>query len=564
MCIISVVLTGACTNDIGLDDIDVVNEHERSEVTVSVAPFVKEAGAETRATFLDVTDNEEYLMKFVPGDRFGICTIVEKDHFLFGANEEKENFPLVVNRQFFSNTGVLTAKCTIEGSLKKGVKYVVYYPYDENLYEGLGGKFLDFGGQQQIGFGNGDNVATNKNYFLSNVFEYDGVSLPKNITLNPLNSVVKIIAKNLPCGKYSKIELEDINNDVDSKSFFSLLFVEGFTADGVWYGSMVVGRLPNDGYRPGENYAPMRGIGYPSHSLSLQLKDCVVDDDESDDFYLTLFPTYASPFRIKAINEDGDVYYSNEVFSKKMAAGCGYELECTFRTPEYVDLGLPSGTKWATCNLGAKNEYDFGLYVKWGELYESSVWDSHATQYKWSQRSDDGNPEIETHEEYICKWDGKWDDPVYPKYTKYCTKASLGYDGFVDNKKILDEDDDIVKRYLGKNWMIPTHAQQVELLRNCTSEWTSNYMQTGKAGMIYTSKINGKSIFFPAAGYLYKGRKENDNYGGYYFSNEMASNNHAAYVIFFRKNRNSDSAEYNSAYYTQYRDVASSIRPVRK
>ena len=76
----------------------------------------------------------------------------------------------------------------------------------------------------------------------------------------------------------------------------------------------------------------------------------------------------------------------------------------------YVDLGLISGTKWATCNVGASSPEDYGYYFAWGEVSPKFVYDSDS--YKWSKGS---------------------------YYSKYCVNKS---DGFVDNKKILDLSDD--------------------------------------------------------------------------------------------------------------------------
>ena len=80
---------------------------------------------------------------------------------------------------------------------------------------------------------------------------------------------------------------------------------------------------------------------------------------------------------------------------------------------EYVDLGLPSGTKWATCNVGASSPEDYGEYYAWGETETKSTYDWRT--YKWCKGSND-------------------------TMTKYCTSSSSGT---VDNKTVLDPEDDV-------------------------------------------------------------------------------------------------------------------------
>ena len=134
---------------------------------------------------------------------------------------------------------------------------------------------------------------------------------------------------------------------------------------------------------------------------------------------------------------------------------------------EYVDLGLPSGLKWATCNVGANTPWEYGGYYAWGETEEKS-------NYEWS----------------TYKWcsNGSWD-----ALTKYCTESDFGT---VDNKTVLDPQDDVARVKWGGTWRMPTKAEQDELRNNCTWTWT---IQNGVNGYNVTGP-NGNSIFLPAAG----------------------------------------------------------------
>ncbi|MGN0186827.1 MAG: hypothetical protein ACI392_03670 [Paludibacteraceae bacterium] len=139
----------------------------------------------------------------------------------------------------------------------------------------------------------------------------------------------------------------------------------------------------------------------------------------------------------------------------------------------YVDLGLPSGLKWATCNVGATKPEEYGNYYAWGETEPKDYYDW--STYKYS--SDDA------------------------ELTKYCTDSYYGKDGFADNKTILDPEDDAARANWGGKWRIPTLAEWTELRENCAWKWTDDYNGTGVAGRVVTSMTNGNSIFLPAAGW---------------------------------------------------------------
>ena len=134
----------------------------------------------------------------------------------------------------------------------------------------------------------------------------------------------------------------------------------------------------------------------------------------------------------------------------------------------YVDLGLPSGLKWATCNVGASSPEEYGDYFAWGETTAKS-------SYSWSTY--------------------KWCNGDYDTQTKYNTDSSYGT---VDNKTVLDLEDDAARANWGGNWRMPTDEEFVELYNNCTWTWTT---QNGVNGYKVTSNNNGNSLFLPAAGY---------------------------------------------------------------
>ena len=174
----------------------------------------------------------------------------------------------------------------------------------------------------------------------------------------------------------------------------------------------------------------------------------------------------------------------------------------------YVDLGLPSGTLWATCNVGATKPEEYGDYFAWGETKPKSIYDW--TTYKFV------NGDID-------------------KLTKYCDNSDWGNNGFTDNLTSLESGDDAATANWGSDWCMPTKEQWKELLENTTDEWT---MQNGVKGRLFTSKKNGKSLFLPAAGYRWVGHLDHVGSYGYYWSSSLyAGNPYDAWVFYFTSDR---------------------------
>ena len=112
--------------------------------------------------------------------------------------------------------------------------------------------------------------------------------------------------------------------------------------------------------------------------------------------------------------------------------------------------------------------------------------------------------------------------------TKYCSSSSYGT---VDNKTVLDPEDDVAHVKWGGKWRMPTYEEIGELIDNCTSEWTT---LNGVNGRKFTSNINGNSIFLPAAGFrdgssLY----DAGSYGDYWSGTLYASGSIDAYYLLF-------------------------------
>lgn len=154
---------------------------------------------------------------------------------------------------------------------------------------------------------------------------------------------------------------------------------------------------------------------------------------------------------------------------------------------EYVDLGLPSGTLWAKCNVGANNETDYGLYFAWGETL--------------------GYTGIISSKQFSL------DDYAY-----YENEDMAKYND-TDDLVTLEASDDAASVAMGGEWHMPSVNQLHELTAYTSSEWTT---LNGVSGYKFTSQSdNTKYIFFPAAGGCLDGEVSNVREYGFVWSQSV-------------------------------------------
>ena len=168
---------------------------------------------------------------------------------------------------------------------------------------------------------------------------------------------------------------------------------------------------------------------------------------------------------------------------------------------EYVDLGLPSGLKWATCNVGATSPEQAALYFAWGET----------TGYTAEQ---------------VTSGVRAFSKDVYNAGSAASISAglTLGQDAAHAN--------------LGGDWRMPTKAECRELIKNCDGVWTDDYNGTGVKGRILTSKVNGNSVFFPATGYCSGSSVSSVGSNGLYWSASWDSSSDAWRLNFYSGSQN--------------------------
>lgn len=195
-----------------------------------------------------------------------------------------------------------------------------------------------------------------------------------------------------------------------------------------------------------------------------------------------------------------DAYgYGAAVITCTAADGSGVYAKCVVYVIQdekelYVDLGLPSGTLWATCNIGATSPEDYGDYFAWGE---SEGYYSGKTTFDWTTY--------------------KWCKGSHNTLTKYCGRSDYGYEGFTDELAELELEDDAAYVNWGSDWRMPSIEQFSELINSSytTKEWTT---QNGVKGYMITSKTNGYSIFLPASGSRHGSSPFNSDYQCYYLA----------------------------------------------
>lgn len=266
-----------------------------------------------------------------------------------------------------------------------------------------------------------------------------------------------------------------------------------------------------------------------------------VERSPNDDL-LPFYIFYPSDYQIPEGYTIGDKVWASGYF-----AGFNSDSICIMITsmtvenhpvPEAIDLGLPSGLKWASFNLGATKPEEYGDYYAWGETepYYSSL-----NPRTWKEGKEAGY-DVTSY---------KWCMGTQETMTKYCPIVSYGYNGYTDDKTVLDLEDDAANVMLGGKWRLPTDAEFTELRENCTWEWTSMNDINGQK----VTGPNGNSIFLPATGF-WNGmlRYYMGSYGVYWSSTLKSDNPSTAWRIDF------GSSSVNRYYDKRY--LGRSIRPV--
>ena len=201
------------------------------------------------------------------------------------------------------------------------------------------------------------------------------------------------------------------------------------------------------------------------------------------------------------LESDGTQLSSSSTYTFSVTASVAlvarFKEDVAIMDERAIDLGLPSGVKWASVNLGATSLYEFGAYYAWGETEPKSA-------YTWSTY--------------------KWADGSGDQLTKYCTDESYGT---IDGRKVLDAADDAACVQWGGEWRMPTMEELHELLNRCT--WIRESVNDVPGFKVVGP--NGNSIFLPSA-YFYNESGLSTGVEGCYWSSSLCEDeNHKATFI---------------------------------
>lgn len=134
---------------------------------------------------------------------------------------------------------------------------------------------------------------------------------------------------------------------------------------------------------------------------------------------------------------------------------------------EYVDLGLPSGTLWATCNIGANKPWEIGNYYAWAETEPKQVYNEETYEYT----------------------------------TEHGERFKVSNYTDIDSNTILKQTDDIAHINTYGKFVLPSKEQCVELIEELETKWVTDYMDSGVDGRLFIGK-NGNELFFPLNGVM--------------------------------------------------------------
>ena len=457
----------ACTNE--TEDSSVENEYVNS-VRVTVESF-KDDLPTTRTNHILTSTGMD--VQWAEGDALGIYPI--------GGDQVK--FPL--------SSGSASASASFDGGawkLRSGVQYAAYYPFSKDNYTISQTAIpVNYTGQTQ----NGNNTASHLGAydFLACAASTPNANGEINLQMKHLGAILRFQLTMPKADSYKKVVLESSGACFVEKGRFDLT-----------------------------SATPAVSPTAISDSYTINLTNVsTTKNNETITVYAMAAPAQTGNMTVTVYSTDGWNKYSANVDSKEFKAGgaCTITANLTLADHDYVDLALPSGTLWATCNVGADKPEEFGYYYAWGETSTKNSYSS--SNYKWYIGSDES----------------------FGKYGDYAN---------------LDQSDDAAYVNWGSKWRMPNDYDFRELI-NSHNTTTEKVTQNGVIGLKITSRSNGKSIFLPLAGYINGSTLNAAGTNAYYWSSETYDEESVCYLHI----QNGDVTVSSCSRY-----MGQSIRPVRK
>lgn len=447
-----------------------------TDIIVTGEDIVPELGVATRTSY---TMESSLKFSWSTGDTLGIYPI----------GGTQVDFPI--------STGEGSKSAAFDGgawALRSTYTYAAYYPFTaKNFHIKENAIPVDYSGQEQNG--NGSLAHLGKYDFMAAAATSPSAAGGVNLAMKHLGSFVRLQLTMPVADTYKSVTLSCEGEKFTTTATYDLTAA-----------------------------TPVLTPKSKSSSYTIKLKNTsTTEKNELLTVYAFVGPTDLSGNQLTiTVAGTANQTYIGKVDGKNMQARGGYNYALEFKNGtnasgddisfdddpynghEYVDLGLPSGLKWATCNVGATNPEDYGDFFAWGdtEPYYAkghaldrpcSSWKTGKSGYDW--------------ESY------KWCNGSMVTMTKY--NSDPGY-GTVDNKTALDPEDDAARQNWGGSWRMPTLNEFYELHINCIWTWTIH-------NTIYGYKVTGTNdnwIFLPAAGFRYDKYLSNFGSYGYYWSSK--------------------------------------------
>ena len=502
--IASLCLFCSCSDEL-VHMMDVVDSDGEGRIIVTCKPF--EFVDETRTVLSVSKSNDEITFEWKENDTIGVFPVSPISNTQAKQVIRSLNDSLNLHGAEFAGGGWM---------LDSANSYVAYYPYNGSLWADTEYDCVPVVMPSQTQKGNNtlDHIDRNNDYM------YAVATLQENGSLSfDFNHAVSILKLELdmPVGdSWKSVTLVNTDND-------SVFITEGTlnSATGVVTSTCMTPTVTID-----------------LDSVISTLPNSLVT------LYMTVFPTMSKETTIIAERANGMKYVAT-VDSCAFVAGKAHRLMAKmYAVPtgngtengyEYIDLGLPSGLKWATMNVGANMPEECGRFYAWGETKSFLEEDTtNIVNYN--------NYMNTTYVKSYYYWNTyKWYSGLQNVMTKYCIDPNFGSP---DNKIVLEPEDDAAVQNWGGKWRMPTQYEFLELHDKCSWVWTDSYNETGVKGYVVTGP-NNNSIFLPVTGYRSNYQYYSaDTYGCYWTSSLGQRDGGCAWCFDF----NSEKCDYGSSH----------------
>lgn len=435
-----------------------VQSSEITEVYGILQPFEDEENNYVTRTQIDVSADDKISYKWGVGDVLGIYP------------DAGTQVAFQLSASSLSADGL---SCKFDGGawgLKTGHSYYAYFPFSYDCFSKTVNKSnipVSYLGQKQVAFNNTENAGQyDFNAAPASASASGGVSF----NFKRLGALLRVKFALPQTATYKKLILKTGTSEVIPVSGTVDLAAATIAYAPATYASSLTIDLNNVSGTVGETayvYLMLPPMTLKTQGVSMTAT--LEYDDKSTTYNLCTAGTTTlntPDFKADTRYKRDAVYVSGDPEGNMSG---GNDEEETADTHQYVDLGLLSGTLWATCNVGASTPEEYGDFFAWGETDDKRG----TKQYPYAM----------DNYKYCTSW---------TNITKYCVSTTRG--PVVDNLTRLKSADDAATANWGEKWRTPTKDEIEELINNCTwskekiDNYTYNFVATGP---------NGNSIYFP-------------------------------------------------------------------